>query len=761
LQKNIPNPIYKRLIATLLLVSIVGASILSEVSAESPNTAGFGALDGSTRLQLNSELLESGGSRGAHDCFDTEASSASTVGEGEYRLGWLPEEVPPVERVHIEGEGTLPTHLDWRDSAGIEWTTPIRSQGGCGSCVAFGAIGAFEAALRIKSSSPGWNIDLSEQHLFSCGGGACSYGWYISAALNYLRDYGTPSESCLPYRAKDVPCSDTCPDWQSQSQKIANWSWVANDVVSIETALQSGPVVAGFQVYQDFYSYSGGVYRHTSGKYVGGHCITIVGYDNTEGYWICKNSWGNSWGEKGYFRIAFTECGIENYVASLNTTIGQDTIGQQCTVTSSPVGPGFIRVDGTSITTPITFAWTAGTIHTLEALSPVSGGTGIRYLWTSWSSGGAQSHQYVVPESSQTVTAFYTTQYYLTVNSAHDSPTGSGWYDPDSTASFSVTSPVSGGTGIQYVCTGYSGDASGSGSSGSTIMDRAKTVTFNWKTQYHLTVDTYPNGLDAPIGDGWYDSGTGASASVSGISDHIFQFWYLDGQSTVPYSNNLATAVLMDAPHKITAYFKTSSTIALTVSSSSFNLGESTTLSGSIIPVRAGVSVKLNYSLDSGVSWTPFIIVKTDSDGMFGTVWTPPYPFTYLVRASWNGDSDYSGATSDSHTATVTGAMASQPRLQIALEDRALTRGQSITLTVTVSNPSDTILDGWLYVDIIGPGGYYHYDTIAISVAGRSEMFYDFYWYLPSNTLAGTYQVSTGLVPPWLGAYDVKYVQVG
>jgi hypothetical protein len=155
------------------------------------------------------------------------------------------------------------------------------------------------------------------------------------------------------------------------------------------------------------------------------------------------------------------------------------------------------------------------------------------------------------------------------------------------------------------------------------------------------------------------------------------------------------------------------------------------------------------------------MIVKNGVDGTFSTVWTPPYPFTYLVRASWDGDSDHAEATSAERTVTISGTMPPQPSLHMTLEDRVFTRGQSITLTVSVSNPADAALDGGLYVEVVGPSGYYHHDTLVISVAGRSEMFYDFYWYLPSNALAGTYQISTGLVPPWLGAYDVKYVQVG
>jgi len=227
-----------------------------------------------------------------------------------------------------------------------------------------------------------------------------------------------------------------------------------------------------------------------------------------------------------------------------------------------------------------------------------------------------------------------------------------------------------------------------------------------------------------------------------------------------PYSSDIATAIVMDAPHKATAYFKIATTVSFSVSSSSLNYGESMMLSGSLVPERAGVSVELSYSLDGGVSWLMFMVVKTSGSGAFGTVWTPPYPLMYLVRASWNGDHDYLGATSAKYTVTVTGAMPSQPSLQLELEDRMFINGQTITLTVTVFNPADTTLEGELCVGVVGPGGYYRFDAISISVEGKSKMSYDLHWHLPSNALAGTYQISTWLVPPWLGAYDVKHVQV-
>lgn len=71
-----------------------------------------------------------------------------------------------------------------------------------------------------------------------------------------------------------------------------------------------------FDVYADFMNYKGGVYKHVAGVRKGGHAIKILGWGIEQGvnYWICANSWGMGWGEEGYFRIAFGECGIDKTV---------------------------------------------------------------------------------------------------------------------------------------------------------------------------------------------------------------------------------------------------------------------------------------------------------------------------------------------------------------------------------------------------------------------------------------------------------------
>jgi C1A family cysteine protease len=298
-----------------------------------------------------------------------------------HALGWLPEEIPKDARVTPIVSAALPTHFDWTQKDGKNWMTTVENQEGCGSCVAFAAVGALEGQLKIQANNPSWNIDLSEQHLFSCGGGTCSGGWYISSALRYLQQYGTPDEACSPYQGGSGSCSNSCPNWQSRAYKISSWNWVLNDPSAIEAAVMNGPVVAGFDVYTDFFSYSGGVYHYDGhSPWAGGHAVVIVGYDSNEQYWIAKNSWG-SWGKNGYFKIGFGEAGIENYVASINAVA---TSVQHTVTFSTNRAQATISADEVTMINGATAAYSAGQrVHVVA--NPPNG-----YLFSSWEvSGGS------------------------------------------------------------------------------------------------------------------------------------------------------------------------------------------------------------------------------------------------------------------------------------------------------------------------------------------------------------------------------------
>ncbi len=236
------------------------------------------------------------------------------------------------EKRETQPMGSYPPTLDWRNKDGGDWTTPIRNQGGCGSCWAFGSLGALEAQINVAANDPTIDIDLSEQYMLSCSYGDC-VGWQEDATMNFLRDTGATDEACLPYEANDtIPCANACPYCDARNWKIESWDWVSAGIPTtdeIKVYLQDRPLVAGFFVYTDFYYYAGGVYKPVWGELEGMHMVAIVGWqDNPEpgvaGCWICKNSWGTNWGETidgqgyteddgGWFRIEWGQCLIEYY----------------------------------------------------------------------------------------------------------------------------------------------------------------------------------------------------------------------------------------------------------------------------------------------------------------------------------------------------------------------------------------------------------------------------------------------------------------
>jgi C1A family cysteine protease len=88
-----------------------------------------------------------------------------------------------------------------------------------------------------------------------------------------------------------------------------------------------GPLVTCYSVYNDFFSYRSGIYKHVTGSLAGGHCVSCVGYNDVDKYWICKNSWGAGFGEGGFFRIAYGECGIDANMYAVENVVSTWIIG--------------------------------------------------------------------------------------------------------------------------------------------------------------------------------------------------------------------------------------------------------------------------------------------------------------------------------------------------------------------------------------------------------------------------------------------------
>jgi hypothetical protein len=197
-------------------------------------------------------------------------------------------------------------YVDWRSRFGLDAVTSVKDQGGCGSCVSFGTIATLESMLLIERNL---STDLSEAELLFCGGGGCG-GWWPDSAVTYLSNRGVSQESCFPYHPWDMPCTP-CARRDGEAIKITSSTVMFNTAQRKDYLAWAGPTMCVFSVYSDFYGYTSGVYSHVAGGFEGLHCVEVIGYDDFEGCWICKNSWGSGWGDGGFFRIAYGQCDID------------------------------------------------------------------------------------------------------------------------------------------------------------------------------------------------------------------------------------------------------------------------------------------------------------------------------------------------------------------------------------------------------------------------------------------------------------------
>jgi KDEL-tailed cysteine endopeptidase len=208
-----------------------------------------------------------------------------------------------------------PDSIDWRSKGAV---TSVKDQGQCGSCWTFSSTGAVEGAWAI---SKGQLIDLAEQELVDCATGfaygshGCS-GGQMEGAFKYVVENGQCSLASYPYTAKDGSCQ--------KCTAVAHMSSCSdvkpNDQVSLKAAVAQQPVSIAIEADTKYFqSYSGGILTSSSCGTNLDHGVLIVGYGEENGikYWLVKNSWGTTWGDKGYVKIARSDsvddegiCGI-------------------------------------------------------------------------------------------------------------------------------------------------------------------------------------------------------------------------------------------------------------------------------------------------------------------------------------------------------------------------------------------------------------------------------------------------------------------
>jgi len=227
----------------------------------------------------------------------------------------------------IKSARALPVNFD----ATTRWSscntvTSIRDQDACGSCWAFATAEVLADRRCVKHGS---SVHLSPQYIMDCYGTNGCGGGYTDVGMLRLVQNGTASEACVPYQIEARKCRTTCESGTTMTlYKAASAYTLYADGKPADTAVlmqqdlyDHGPLGVSFYVYSDFYNYESGIYEHSRTATIQGmHAVKLVGWGVEDGvaYWKVANSWGRTWGESGFFRIArgTNECGIEEMVFS-------------------------------------------------------------------------------------------------------------------------------------------------------------------------------------------------------------------------------------------------------------------------------------------------------------------------------------------------------------------------------------------------------------------------------------------------------------
>ena len=211
-----------------------------------------------------------------------------------------------IDKTKEKTEIPLPLNFDAR----IKWPNcidTIKNQKSCGACYAISASSSFSMRYCIRNNLTNI-INFSSQHLINCLSG-CK-GEFPDIVWTYFNEKGIPKEECEPYKNKQDKClRNTCDNNKNNKVKYyksGKIKFLENEYDIKKEIMLNGPVQSMFIVYKDYFDYKNGIYSHKYGNdIIDYHGVVIIGWGEENGikYWVIKNSLGENFGDKGYFKM--------------------------------------------------------------------------------------------------------------------------------------------------------------------------------------------------------------------------------------------------------------------------------------------------------------------------------------------------------------------------------------------------------------------------------------------------------------------------
>ena len=481
-------------------------------------------------------------------------------------------------------------------------------------------------------------------------------------------NYGTVSPSSGIYSHSRVVTITATPPLSGPGERYVWQGWVGSGIDSYTGLNNSATITIGSNIEEqavwehDYYLTvssnnspvaGSGWYREGSSAYASVISTTVNASAGTR--YVFTNWSGDASGAKSSSNpilIDGPKTAIANWQVQYSLMIIQSGVASDFSGT-------FIMVNGTAFDRSGFSTWTTpGNVYSFSYLSVLNvTPNGEQYLLNGII--GNRTDSFLTITGATAVTGVYQSQYYLTVTSIYGSPsTLSGWQNNGSIMSEFVASPISNESGTQYICSGWSGTgsvpASGNKKTVTFIMNQPSTINWNWVTQYYLTVSsTY----GIPSGQGWYDSGTSAYASVTSgnvsggtSTQYVFSSWS-ENSSGSNYSQS--NDIIMNAPKIAIALWTTQYYLTVnsgghsTVAGSGwYNRGtyaQAVLLSNTVPGTEGTQYVFAGWTSDASGSSSTSNLITMNSPETATATWLTQYQLTFALTPSGSGSTTPSG----------------------------------------------------------------------------------------------------------------------